>query len=157
MYCLCSFVKDQLTIFVWVYYLLNFPCGSDGKERTCNARNPEFDPWVRKIPWRRDRLPTPVFLPGKSNGQRSLVGYIGLHRIAHTHIPGCSINLSILSAISCNLDYCNFILLSIFSSLWVMFSCFTYLTTFYSVIDIVYKRAAETEANVYKPRRDFAL
>ena len=35
----------------------------------------EFNPWVGKIPWRRKREPTPVLLPGKSNGQRSLVGY----------------------------------------------------------------------------------
>ena len=34
-----------------------------------------FDPWVRKIPWRRKWQPTPVFLPWKSHGQRSLVGY----------------------------------------------------------------------------------
>ena len=34
-----------------------------------------FDPWVRKIPWRRKRHPTPVFLPGESHGQRSLEGY----------------------------------------------------------------------------------
>ena len=33
-----------------------------------------FDPWVRKIPWRRKWQPTPVFSPGKSHGQRSLVG-----------------------------------------------------------------------------------
>ena len=33
------------------------------------------DPWVRKIPWRRKWQPTPVFLPGKFHGQRSLVGY----------------------------------------------------------------------------------
>ena len=31
--------------------------------------------WVRKIPWRRERLPTPVFLPAEFHGQRSLVGY----------------------------------------------------------------------------------
>ena len=36
---------------------------------------PGFDPWVGKIPWRRKWQPTPVFLPGKSHGQRSLVGY----------------------------------------------------------------------------------
>ena len=30
---------------------------------------------VRKIPWRREWLPTPVFLLGESHGQRSLVGY----------------------------------------------------------------------------------
>ena len=35
----------------------------------------QFDPWVRKIPWRRKGQPTPVFLPGESHGQRSLVGY----------------------------------------------------------------------------------
>ena len=34
-----------------------------------------FDPWVRKIPWRREWQPTPVFLPGESRVQRSLVGY----------------------------------------------------------------------------------
>ena len=34
-----------------------------------------FDPWVRKIPWRRAWQPTAVFLPGKSHGQRSLAGY----------------------------------------------------------------------------------
>ena len=33
-----------------------------------------FDPWVRKIPWRRKWQPTTVFLPGKTNTQRSLVG-----------------------------------------------------------------------------------
>ena len=33
-----------------------------------------FDPWVSKIPWRRAWQPTPVFLPGKSHGQRSLAG-----------------------------------------------------------------------------------
>ena len=34
-----------------------------------------FDPWVRKIPWSRKRQPTPVFMPGKSHGPRSLVGH----------------------------------------------------------------------------------
>ena len=34
-----------------------------------------FYPWVRKIPWRMKWQPTPVFLPGESRGQRSLVGY----------------------------------------------------------------------------------
>ena len=34
-----------------------------------------LDPWVRKIPWRRKWQPTPVFLPGKYHGQRSLMGY----------------------------------------------------------------------------------
>ena len=34
-----------------------------------------FDSWVRKIPWRRKWQSTPVLLPGKSHGQKSLVGY----------------------------------------------------------------------------------
>ena len=34
-----------------------------------------FDPWVGKIPWRREWQPTPVFLPGEPPGQRNLVGY----------------------------------------------------------------------------------
>ena len=38
------------------------------------CRGNEFDPWAGKIPWRRAGQPTPVFLPGESQGQRSLVG-----------------------------------------------------------------------------------
>ena len=34
-----------------------------------------FDPWVGKIPWRRKWQSTPVLLPGKSHGWKSLVGY----------------------------------------------------------------------------------
>ena len=39
------------------------------------CRIPGFDPWVRKIPWRRAQKPTPIFLPGELHGQRSLSGY----------------------------------------------------------------------------------
>ena len=39
------------------------------------CRRPEFNPWVRKLPWRREWLHTPVFLPGELHGQRSLTGY----------------------------------------------------------------------------------
>ena len=39
------------------------------------CKRPRFDPWVGKIPWRRERQPTPVFLPGESHGQRSLGVY----------------------------------------------------------------------------------
>ena len=44
------------------------------KNPLANARDVR-DPWVRKIPGRRAWQPTPVFLPGKSHGQRSLVGH----------------------------------------------------------------------------------
>ena len=46
-----------------------------GKESTCQCRRHRFDPWVGRIPWRRKWQPTPVFLTGKSLGQRSLAGY----------------------------------------------------------------------------------
>ena len=42
------------------------PGGSDDKESACNAWRPGFNPWVRKIPWRRAWQPTAVFLPGES-------------------------------------------------------------------------------------------
>ena len=52
---------------------VGFPGSSAGKESACNAGDPRFDSWVRKTPWRRDRLPTPVFLgfPCGSAGKES--------------------------------------------------------------------------------------
>ena len=44
------------------------------KNSPIKSRRPGFDHWVRKIPWRRDWLPIPVFLPGEFHGQRSLAG-----------------------------------------------------------------------------------
>ena len=38
-------------------------------------QKPRFDPWVRKIAWRREWQPSPVFLPGEFHGQRSLVSH----------------------------------------------------------------------------------
>ena len=52
--------------------------GLSGKEFACQCgslKQRRFDPWVRKIPWRRKWQPTPVLLPGESHGQRSLAGY----------------------------------------------------------------------------------
>ena len=46
-----------------------------GKESACQCRRHGFVPCLRKIPWRRKWKPIPVFLPWKSHGQRSLVGY----------------------------------------------------------------------------------
>ena len=63
------------------------------KESTYRCKRHRFDPWVRKIPWSGKWQPTPVFLPGKSRGQRSLEGYSPwdheeldmLSRHTHTH------------------------------------------------------------------------
>jgi len=58
--------------------LAGLPRWCSGKESPCYCRRSKrhgFDSWVTKIPWRRQWKPTPVFLPGKSQGQRSLEGY----------------------------------------------------------------------------------
>ena len=54
-----------------------FPGGSMVKNPPADAGDigDRFNSWVGKIPWRRAWQPTPVFLPGKSHGQWSLVGY----------------------------------------------------------------------------------
>ena len=45
-------------------------------KKTClQCGKSRFNPWVGKIPWRREWLPTPVFLSGESHGQRILAGY----------------------------------------------------------------------------------
>ena len=74
---------------------------SSGKKSTCQCRCLKwhrFNPWVRKIPWRRKWQPTAIFLSGKSNGQRNLVDYspwghkesgmteqLNAHTHTHTH------------------------------------------------------------------------
>ena len=91
---------------------MGFPRWCSGKESTCQCRRLKrlgFDPWIRKIPWRRARQPTPVFLPGEIHGQRSLAGYspcsckeldMTEHRCAcahthtHTHTHGFPLSLS---------------------------------------------------------------
>ena len=65
---------------------MGFPGSSVGKESVCKAgdKRSRFDPWVRKIPWRRAWQPTPVFLPGESYGQRRLgLQTIGSQRVRH--------------------------------------------------------------------------
>ena len=69
------------------------PGGASGKEPTCQCRRGKrcgFDPWIRKIPWRRTWQPTPVSLLGASRGQRSLVGDGRLKRFSmHASNQSC--------------------------------------------------------------------
>ena len=63
------------------------PVAQTAKNRVQCGRS-GFDPWVRKTPWRRAWLPTPVFLPGESHGRRSWwasVQSIGHDWVTHTH------------------------------------------------------------------------
>ena len=74
---------------------MGLPSWCSGNESACRCRRRGFDPWVWKILWSRKWQPTPVFLPGKSHGQRSLASYspwgcrVG-HDRAHTHVQLCS-------------------------------------------------------------------
>ena len=54
--------------------MIRLPRWLSGKESACHCRRCKFNPFVRKIPWRWKCQPTPVFLPWKSYGQRSLGG-----------------------------------------------------------------------------------
>ena len=53
---------------------MGFPGGSDDKE-SATLQETQVKSWVKKILWKRGWLPTPVFMPGESHGQKSLVGY----------------------------------------------------------------------------------
>ena len=73
--------KFGLNFFSFLAFLTSYYCIWTFRvapvtwESTCQCCRPRFNPWVQKIPWRRKWQPTPVFLPGKSHGQRSLAGY----------------------------------------------------------------------------------
>ena len=71
----CIDIYMSMCVHVCVY---QFPWRLSGKESTCQCRRCEFDPWVRKIPWRRKWQPTLVFLSGKFHGQISLATVQGI-------------------------------------------------------------------------------
>ena len=69
---------DDSETMWWVLSTVSFAGGSDGSRRyrICpRCRRHRFNPWVGKIPWRREWQPVPVFLPGKFHARRSLAGY----------------------------------------------------------------------------------
>ena len=71
--CVLVTVNILLCRTIWasqVVLVIKNPLANAGRCKRCG-----FDPWVGKIPWRRAWQPTPVFLPGESHGQRSLLGY----------------------------------------------------------------------------------
>ena len=70
-------VKDQ-----------GFPGGTSDKEFACRCRRRKrrrFDPWVGKIPWRREWQPTPVLFPGESKWTKEPGGLqsLGSQRVRH--------------------------------------------------------------------------
>ena len=55
--------------------VIGLPWWLSSEESPCQCKWPGFNPWIRKIPWRRKWQPTPVFLLGNSHRQRNLSGY----------------------------------------------------------------------------------
>ena len=68
--------KKSLFFTTWHFIYLPVYTGLVQMVKNCRqCGRHRFHSWVRKIPWRREWLPTPVFLPGESQEQRSLAGY----------------------------------------------------------------------------------
>ena len=84
-------IINDIKILFTQLMTMGFPGGSDGKESACYG----FNPWVWRITLRRAWQSIPVFLPGKSHGQRSLAGYSQwghkkldtTERLTHTQWP----------------------------------------------------------------------
>ena len=73
--CLYQFSREMKQCKRYKPFLILCPWASHGKESACRCRGCRFNSWVENIPERRKWQPTPVFLSGKSHGQRRLAGY----------------------------------------------------------------------------------
>ena len=86
--CLFWSVPSRRGFYSRLHQALGFPGGASGKEPACQCwrhKKHGFDPWVRKIPWRRAWQPTLVFLPGESTWTEEPSGLPSreLHRVGH--------------------------------------------------------------------------
>ena len=102
--CLGSQSTSCLSVCISVPPGVVLPAGASGEEPTCQCRRHKrcgFDPWVRKISWRRAWLPIPALLPGESHrqelGRRQSVAHteVGVTERLSMHIqpptqPSCS-------------------------------------------------------------------
>ena len=83
--------KDRLPTLVF----LGFPCSSVGKESACNVQDLGLIPGFGKSPWRRERLPTPVFWPGEFHGlynprghrESDMTEWLSLHFTSLHYLP----------------------------------------------------------------------
>ena len=89
-----TFMKEMselllcVVLSVWVHRWFS---GKEFAGQCRSSRRPSFNPWIRKIPWRRKWQPIPVFLPGESHGQSILEGYSpwGLQRVRYDWATEC--------------------------------------------------------------------
>ena len=77
-------LECHLIICIYLHYM-GFPGSSAGKESACNAGNPGFDSWLRKIPWRRAWQSAPVFSSGESPWTEETCGlyFMGSQKVGH--------------------------------------------------------------------------
>ena len=84
----CVIQADNPGELVIFHHITGFRDGSSGKESACQCMRPKrhgFNPWVRKILWKRKWQPIPVFLHRESNRQICLVGYsLWGHKVSGT-------------------------------------------------------------------------
>ena len=83
--------------FVSSVNIMGFPGGSDRKESACNVGDLDLIPGSGRSSWRRKWLPTPVFLPRKFLGQRSLVGCSPWH---HKESDTTDLTVTVLRVLS---------------------------------------------------------
>ena len=104
-YCCLAFVVPASLARTLFFQLCPTACGVSGKEPTCQCRRhkrQEFNPWVRKIPWRRTWPLTPVFLPGESHGQRAWQAKV--HRIAESDTTEATWHSSTTTHTACRIS-----------------------------------------------------
>ena len=94
-------------IYVWICIYMGFPGGTSGKELSHQCRRHKrhsFDPWVRKIPWKKNQQPTPAFLTWKfpwTEGPGGLYSSLGRKESGtkwlsmHARMYICIMNLSV--------------------------------------------------------------
>ena len=84
--CRLGQLMEALGSFWWTWTLPlahgGFPCGSAGKESTCNVGDLGSIPGLGRFPWRRERLPTAVFWPGEFHGLYSPWGHKSQTRLS---------------------------------------------------------------------------
>ena len=65
---------------------MGFPGGSDSKESSYNVGDLGLDPWVGKIPWRREWKPSLIFLPGEWTEEPGGLQSMGSQRARHNWV-----------------------------------------------------------------------
>ena len=143
--------RKQLKLLKW-RVLWGFPGGASGKESACQCmrhRRRGFCPWIGKMPWDRKWEPTPVFLLGKSHGQRSLAGYSlqGCKESDTTEVTQHTFMLSGVGLARDSSEDCFFII-----HLLVLIRCFKLCTCI-----ILIKEKNNIQSNLEKNSRQFPI